>query len=258
MLLPLLLQLAPWLPPLPAIPLADAEDVDLLQSVVSATPWPLEDIENWHPRNEEENRGLAAMVEDADLPTLRFLALAGAGVRAESPLGRALYRSGCQMLPEAEALACLLAPTAPDAVSALALSNLALRRDRSLPVRAAALGRLLEAGYAGAWPLAKAILLTGTAADDPQMPYADWVRGGRYELPKRLLLVSIRQLLPHEQAAELQFEPNSPWADQVTAAEGLEAALAPYLVTKEAEEPTSLEGLSERQKAAVELLQSLP
>lgn len=256
MLVSLLLQLAPWLPPLPAIPEADPEDVDLLQSVVATTPWLAEDLENWFPKSPEESQAMAAMVEEADLSTLRFLALAGAGVEASSPLGRALFRSSCQMLPEAEALACLLAPTAPDHESALALADLALRQDRSLPVRAAALGRLLEAGYAGAWPLAKAVLLTGTAQDNPQLLYADWVRGGRYELPKRLLLLSIRELLPAEEAKRVSFEPNSAWAEQVQAAEALEAIVAPFLNAAPIEAGIPKDGLSERHKAALGLLQS--
>lgn len=256
MLVPLLLQLAPWMPPLPPAAVADPEDVDLLQSVVATTPWPAEDLENWFPMSPEENQAMAAMVQDADLTTLRFLALASAGVEASSPLGRALFRSACQMLPEAEALACLLAPTAPDEESALALADLALRQDRSLPVRAAALGRLLEAGYSGAWPLAKAVLLTGTTQDTPELPYANWTRGGRYELPKRLLLVSIRELLPAKDQEQVSFEPNSSWADQVLAAEALEAAVKPFLrqMPIVADYPT--ESLSERQKAALTLLQS--
>lgn len=256
MLVPLLLQLAPWLPPLPTTAVADPDDVGLLQSVVAITPWPTEDLENWFPKSPEENQAMAAMVEDADLTTLRFLALASAGVEASSPLGRALYRSACQMLPEAEALACLLAPTAPDEESAIALADLALRQDRSLPVRAAALGRLLEAGYSGAWPLAKAVLLTGTTQDNPELPYATWVRGGRYELPKRLLLVSIRELLPEPERAQLSFEPNSSWANQVLAAEALEAIVAPLLLHAPILADYRPEGLSERQKAALALLQS--
>lgn len=255
MLIPLLLQLAPWMPPLPPTAVADPEDVDLLQSVVAATPWPTEDLENWFPKSVEENQAMAAMVQGADLATLRFLALASAGVEASSPLGRALFRSACQMLPEAEALACLLAPTAPDEESALALADLALRQDRSLPVRAAALGRLLEAGYPGAWPLAKAVLITGTTQDTPELPYANWTRGGRYELPKRLLLVSIRELLPAQDQEQVSFEPNSSWADQALAAEVLEAAAKPFLDKTPIEADYPAEGLSERQKAALALLQ---
>jgi len=225
----LLLQLAPLLPPAPELPPADEDSLDILSLVVHQDFWPQEDLESWAPKTLEDNRLLAAAIKKADLPTLRFLSLAGSGCQADSPLGQALYRAACQLLPEAEALACLLAPTPPTATQAPALAWLALSSDRPLSLRAAALGRLLEAGYPGAWPLARAVLLTGTAEDDTAMPFATWTRNGRYELPKRLLLQSLRLRLEASNTAVPAFEPNGPWAQQVAQLSALEKVLLPAL-----------------------------
>jgi hypothetical protein len=224
-MLHLLLQLAPLLPPAPALESPTPDASDLLATVVTAPAWAQEDLESWHPTDAAENRELAAAVATADLATLRFLALAGAGVEADSPLGRHLYRAACSWLPETEALACLLAPTAPTADQAPALAWLVVSTERPTSLRAVALGRLLEAGHLAAWPLAEAMLLSGTAADDPSAPGADWARSGRYELPKRLLLASLETLFQDAGEAMPMVEPNAAWSAQEEQVARLRVAL---------------------------------
>jgi hypothetical protein len=224
-MLHLLLQLAPLLPPAPILDSPKPEASDLLATVVTAPTWTQEDLERWHPRDDVENRELAAAVATADLATLRFLALAGAGVEAQSPLGRHLYRAACSWLPETEALACLLAPSAPTIDQAPALAWLAVSTERPTSLRAVALGRLLEAGHLAAWPLAEAMLLSGTAADDPTAPGADWARSGRYELPKRLLLASAESLFLKAGQTMPVVEPNAAWKVQEKQVANLRAAL---------------------------------
>ena len=61
-----------------------------------------------------------------------------------------------------------------------------------------------------------AVLLSGTAADDPSAPGADWARSGRYELPKRLLLASIESLFADAGETMPVVEPNAAWNAPVT------------------------------------------
>lgn len=257
----LLLQLAPLLPPAPSLEAPTPVASDLLATVVTAPTWAQEDLESWHPGDAAENRELAAAVATADLPTLRFLALAGAGVEADSPLGRHLYRAACSWLPETEALACLLAPTAPTADQAPALAWLAVSTERRTSLRAVALGRLLEAGHLAAWPLAEAMLLSGTAADDPSAPGADWARSGRYELPKRLLLASIETLFAEAGETMPVVEPNAAWRAQEeqvarlgTALRSLDLPPAPAMTAALEQEAPGPAATRDRARAAAALL----
>ena len=171
---------------------------------------------------------LAALLDDADLRRVRLCTLlaSGADAQASTPvaalrLRHALLRAACTIPQEAEALACLLAPARLGAEWWPALLMLAGDPDRPLPVRGAAVGRLLEDGCSGAWPVARSLLRAGTAVDEPA-PWADWKRGGRYELPKRLLVISLDRVLPQP----CGFEPNAAWASQAEQLVALESAVA--------------------------------
>jgi hypothetical protein len=91
---------------------------------------------------------------------------------------------------------------------------------RSLAVRAAAIARLLDANCLAAWPMARRMLWTGTAVDK-KTSIANWSRKGRYELPKRILLLSIQGLLKRRDLTSTDFEPNAPWVVQVEQVEKL-------------------------------------
>ena len=58
------------------------------------------------------------------------------------------------------------------------------------------------------------MLLTGTAADRTTT-IADWPRKGRYELPKRILLLSLQHFLQRQGQPITDFEPNAAWNTQV-------------------------------------------
>ncbi|MGB0952482.1 MAG: hypothetical protein ACPG31_04615 [Planctomycetota bacterium] len=156
---------------------------------------------------------LIPLVDRGSDAEVRLAALLAAGVPGDSPLGIALWRRAAQDFDETRVLACLLAPKTVPADALPSLAWIASDPGRSMPQRATACARLLDANVLLAWPLADALLRTGTASDRAE-GLADWPRGGRYELPKRILLLSIQDLLRRHQLPATDFEPNAAWAAQ--------------------------------------------
>ncbi|RMH01228.1 MAG: hypothetical protein D6702_11970 [Planctomycetota bacterium] len=143
----------------------------------------------------------------------RLASLLAAGCAEDSPLALAALHGAWRIRDEGASLAALLAPASFPPAAWPVLAWLALDSERPLSVRAAACGRLLRAGCRGAWPVARSILRTGTALDE-QAPWADWNRLGRYELPKRLLVLDLDALFAAAGEAPSGFEPNAAWSRQ--------------------------------------------
>ncbi len=151
---------------------------------------------------------------------VRALAQAAAGCLADSPLAAGLLTQGLLRSVEATALPCILAPHRVPLSTLPSLAELSLDATRPLSLRAAACARLLESGCRPAWALARSILRTGTAWDE-DAPWATWPRDGRYELPKRILVLTLDSLL----GEACGFEPNAPWKKQVQQLAALESRL---------------------------------
>lgn len=228
---------AAWIPERPAS-LDDGDAPYLLEvgALASANTWPWEQIQALRADTPARNAALAAWLPQTDVRAQSLCAILGSGCRG--PLAEELFRIGAQSLDESLGVACLLAPAAPDPAWWPALASAALSRPSPLAVRAAAAARLLEAGCWGVWPIARSILRSGTAWDEPA-PWADWTRAGRYELPKRLLVSSIDICLAQAGQEPCGFEPNASWADQVDRLRAIEpraqalkraAAVAPRAV----------------------------
>ena len=152
--------------------------------------------------------------------SLRAVATAASACPAESPLAAALLAQGRMRPLEATALPCLLAPLRAPLSALPALAEMSLDSTRPLSLRAAACARLLEAGCRPAWAVARSILRTGTAWDE-DAPWATWQRDGRYELPKRILVMALDEILQQP----CGFEPNAAWKKQCQQLASLEPRL---------------------------------
>ena len=158
---------------------------------------------------------IAALLPYATATQAKLIAVLSSGSAADSILSDALLQLAVRSRNLDVRLACLLAPAAVDASYLPALACLALSSDLDLSLRAVSCARLLEHQYYSAWPLAKAILLTGTATDfDNGHTFPDWKRSGRYELPKRLLAMLLTTTLLEQNGITIVFEPNAAWAVQ--------------------------------------------
>ena len=214
MLLPLVFQIISLLPP-PMDTTADTDPVYLekIRALAAEPVWQSDAIQALEQGRDEAADSLINLIRRGTDAEVRLAALLCAGVAGDSPLGTALWRRAAQDFEEARVMACLLAPKdVPDAALPL-LAWIASDPSRSLPQRAAACARLLDADVLGAWPLAEAMLRTGTASDT-STGIADWPRRGRYELPKRVLLHSVQDLLQRQALPSTDFEPNAAWNAQ--------------------------------------------
>lgn len=145
---------------------------------------------------------------------LSALLVSQATTACSDPVARALFRMGCSAAETNTAVSCLLAPRWLPPGTAPALAYLAQDPSKNISIRAAALARLLEFGYHGSWPLARALLLGGTEADLMPPAYADWPRGPRWELPKRLVVIGLNDWFTRVSAPTFPFEPNAAWQAQ--------------------------------------------
>lgn len=218
LLLPLLLQA-----PLPARPAADTFDSAYSQRLTRAggeASWSWEALQELRPVTPAQSAALARWMSGADAAELRLAAVLAAG--AEDAAAWESFAIGVSSLDEATAVACLLAPRVAPPEWWPALAYAASRPTAPLAVRAAAVARLLEAGCWEVWPIARSMLRTGTAADEAA-PWADWQRGGRYELPKRILIGALDGASVRSGHPPSGIEPNAAWAAQVAAIAAFEA-----------------------------------
>jgi hypothetical protein len=208
-------------------------------AMLPADAWPWPQLEAARPTTPAQALALAELVRDADDRGLRLLATLAAGCDGGGPLAHALWTRTTGVLPEAAALACLLAPARAPEEWWPALAHLAARTTVPLPVRAAAIARLLESGCDAAWPWARAVLLTGTARDLEAEPFADWQRGGRYELPKRILVAALDARAQAHGEEACGFDPNAAWAEQERAVARIAARFAQVAAVPSAPLPES-------------------
>lgn len=226
-LIPLLLQAAALFPasevPLEADPAYTAQ----VRALAAESTWPTDRVDALRAElaREEAAASLLLLLERGDDAEVRLAALVASGT--ENPwLSDALFRIGCSYGGEAAALACLLAPARVPTRWWPALLMRAQESLAPLPVRAGAMARLLDGGCLGVWPFVRSVLRTGTAVDEPA-PWADWKRGGRYELPKRILTLSLDRLLVDVDGQPSGFEPNAAWDAQVAQLRALEPRIWP-------------------------------
>ncbi len=225
----LLLQLPGLLPPVPAPRIApDPSYQQAFQGAVAQGTIALDGIEELRPDGPAQEVVLLDALQRGDPAQLRLAALITAGSEADSRLSLAALHGAWHAGDEAGQLAVLLSPKAFPPAAWPALAWIALDRERPIGTRAAATGRLLRSGCQGAWPVARSFLRTGTAVDE-QAPWADWNRLGRYELPKRLLVIEIDAWLQEAGEAPSGFEPNAAWAAQVEQLEALEPRIQSLL-----------------------------
>lgn len=205
---------------------ADEAYAARVSAMLAETEWPWPQIDAARPTTSAEALALAAFVREADDRGLRLLATLAASCDGDGPLAHSLWTRATGVLPEAATVACLLAPARAPEAWWPALAHLAARTSAPLPVRAAAIARLLESGCDAAWPWARAVLLTGTARDLEAEPFADWQRGGRYELPKRILVAALDARAQARGEEACGFEPNAAWAEQERAVARIAARFA--------------------------------
>ncbi|TAH38648.1 MAG: hypothetical protein EYC70_04575 [Planctomycetota bacterium] len=222
MLAALLLQAAAFLPPEVAPQPAPAGYRARAEAILPLPEWSLRDLAQLQPRTDGERAFLVSLLQEGGPREVLLAAMVAAGAEPSDALTRACLRAACEIREEDAALAALLAPRWPDPACLPALAYLALEPDRPISVRAAAIGRLLDADCASAWPLARSLLRTGTPLDE-DAPWADWPRGGRYELPKRVLLLSVNAWLQRHGQPPTDYEPNASWSDQMERLQALEA-----------------------------------
>ncbi len=197
--------------------------LDALRKTAATGSIPKEVIAELRPTNKAQTEALRFLLQVGNTAEVRLVAILAANSAVDAPLTLELLRVGVSLQDEAAALACLLSPLGAPAVSLPSLAYLAQDAGAPLSTRAAATGLLLEAGCLNAWPMARSIFLSGTAADNERLPWAKWRRSGRYELPKRLLLIAVNRLLQGLGEPECGFEPNAAWAAQVKQVAYLEA-----------------------------------
>ncbi|MHC4824165.1 MAG: hypothetical protein ACYTEP_09120 [Planctomycetota bacterium] len=202
----------------------DSGYLNQVKELASLPAWDAEILDALHATNSAQECSLGSLIRRGTDAEVRLASLLGAGVDGSSDLGLEYWRRAAMDTDETRALACLMAPASiPDEVLPM-LAWIASDPRRSLPQRAAACARLIEAERFGAWDLAHSILRTGTAMDVVG-PGADWKRGGRYELPKRMLLMAIQDLLQRHDLPPTDFEPNAPWDIQLRQLAELEVTM---------------------------------
>jgi hypothetical protein len=251
----LLLQIVTLVPP--SLAEGVTPDSDYTQAVVqlaATDSWSADQMAPLACEGPAQQSALVQLVLDGNDGEVRLAAVLGSGVASDSLLGRAFWKRAALDFNEARCLASLLAPAAPSADALPLLAWIATDKRRTLPVRAAAVARLLDADCLAAWPMARLMLLTGTAADETTA-VANWPRRGRYELPKRILLLALQDLLERHQQPATDFEPNGPWQLQVEQVDSLSTTIAkcsPPPATDEKEAPGSWQALQKFDKAGSE------
>jgi len=247
----LILQAQVFLPPRQALPVPDPAYRARVAAFAAPGRIRTADLAPLRPAGPAQVAALIDLLRRGDAHELRVAILLGTGAAPGTPLAEALFRVGCEPGDEASTLAAVLAPSRPDPADLPALAYLASMPERPLSVRAAAVARLLEGDCAGAWPLARAILATGTPREE-SAPWADWERSGRYELPKRTLILFVDAWLErHGEKPPPPFEPNASWKHQAEQLGVLdEAAVRAAAACAASRDPGLLAGIRKLRKAA--------
>ncbi len=236
----LVLQAPALLPPLPEAAVApDPAYSAAFADAVADAELTAAETEALRPAGPGQRAALRRALLEGSADEQRAAALLAAGEAADSPLALAALRCAWDSREEATALAALLSPEAFPASAWPALAWICLDPERPTSVRAAACGRLLRSGCRGAWPVARSLLRTGTAGDE-QAPWADWNRLGRYELPKRLLVLDLDAWFQAAGEPGCGFEPNAAWQVQLEQLAALESRVQQRLAATERVEDRGL------------------
>jgi hypothetical protein len=227
-----------------------------IQEAANAPDLPLKtDLGKLEPSNLQELQELASYIPQLSDRELQLLGAVLAGTAPNSPTTLPLLREGLRRPDPTTALSCLLAPKEVPLSSLPSLAWLAVDSGKAIELRAAALCRLLSARCKSAWPLARSLLLTGTRADTPS-PFADWPRTGRYELPKRLLVLQLDEILAAEGRPPCGIEPNASWLNQVQQVSAFEEfAVQVFQKKSVAQDSVSREDYEAFSKGIAKLLQ---
>ena len=247
----LVFQLVSLLPPAPttsAAVEADAPYRQQLLQLVNKEEVEWTQIEKFRPTSKAQRQLLQQWLSSGDRNQAKLAALLSANT-SDLELTDALYRAAMTRQETATSLTCLLAPKTMPSSYCAAMAYFAQEIERPISIRAAAAGRLLENGYVGVWPFCRSVFRSGTAADERPL-WADWRRGNRWELPKRLLLYSVNRLLATHELQSSSIEPNAAWAKQVEQLAATDALIAK--VTAAAPEPGGKQkDVEKRRNAAV-------
>lgn len=222
MLLALLLQAGSLLPaPAPFMGALDADYTEQLQLAAAAEALAADQAEKLRPQSALHTRTVAGFIWSGDDAAARLGAVLLAGTRDDAA-ARALFAAACRTQTTNTAVACLLAPARIPPGTEASLAYLAQDPSRSLNVRAAAIARLFDADEAEVWPLARALFEGGTRVGLNPPSYADWPSTTRWELAKRLVLMSFNEWLARHGQGPCNFEPNAAWEDQLVQIEDAE------------------------------------
>jgi len=211
-------------------------------------------LDSLKPRSKSEVLELAANLGHFTNRELQLFSTVAAGATADSPFSLALIREGLRRPDTTTALSCLLSPADVPPSALPALAWLATDSSKALELRAAAISRLLSARCRSSWPLARTILLTGTPSDTPTA-MADWPRTGRYELPKRLLVLEIDRIFSAEGLPPCEVEPNAAWKLQVQQVSTLDERMTRFFSS--ATKRFALQPIEEQQDFARQLAKLL-
>lgn len=228
MLVVWLIQAVSLLPaPAPPPVALDAAYLDSLRQAAAREESTIEqaELQALRPAGLTGRATLAHFLRAGDGRSRRLAAVLASGT-TDPALGRALIRAACEAPGTSTAVACLLAPASPPPGTLPALARLAQTADRPLAVRAAAAARLLDAGCHGVWPWVRALFAGGTRLDRAAPAWADWPRGTRWELPKRIALLALNHWLEACGQAPALYEPNAAWEAQAKQIEATDARVA--------------------------------
>jgi len=214
MWLAIALQAAQFLPaPAPEPVGPDLAYLARVESAAQAESWQEAELADFAPRHPSQYAALTQYVYRAEATALRFTARIAAGSKHDG-LNRAFFHRATLNPESSTSLACLLAPDSVPSGCHAALLVLMHDSQQSLTRRAGAAARLLDSDVPAAAEWAMALFASGTELDRNAPAWADWRRGSRWELTKRVTLLSFNDWLERNGAAASAFEPNAAWAVQ--------------------------------------------
>ncbi len=252
----LVFQLVSLLPPAPTPPVAgeaDAAYQQQLQRLVQKEEVAWTQIEEFRPTSQAQRQLLQQWLIRGDRNQAKLAALLSANT-SDLDLTDALFRAAMTRQETATSLTCLLAPKSMPPRYCAAMAYFAQESDRAISIRAAAAGRLLENGYVGVWPFCRSVFRSGTAAEERPI-WADWRRGNRWELPKRLLLFSVNRLLATHELQPSSIEPNAAWAKQLQQLAATDALIGEVIAAPPKSSEKQKDGAKKRDAAVAKLFE---
>ena len=225
--------LPPLLPPAKELPTADAAYFAEVMKLALQETITKEVLRQTRSQNPQQVLSLQQVLRQGDHAQRRTAILLGNKIQ-EPAWNTELLRTALRTHDEGTSLMAVLAwKPLPDADPSV-LAYLAADPTRTLTLRAAACAGLLRAECTSAWPLARTILKLGTGQEE-DAPWATWRDPGKYELPKRILVLALDELAQAHGLSRCGIEPNAAWKDQlaqISAWEKTHLSQLPVLVAK--------------------------